>query len=598
MNQEFIRIGKPKRRLLNPEYIPTPLTPREERTPIRVLELDQHRRLGGLTVIARFAGFGLRMLGRKLQGRRDARLAAIEARQLFQGLGGLWIKLGQLLSLRSDIFSDEMCEELSQLLYSNIGFPAQTARQAIERELGLPVEAVFSTFEDQPLAAASIAQVHRAVLRKEGVAVVVKLLRPNVTEAFRRDMALLRGAVKILGLLMPLRHLRLNEGMAELNAMVEEELNYAYEASNSRQLRNVLRRHNVYVPYLFRQYCTEKILVMEEIAGVLMSEAIAVKSNDPERFAEWCEENAVRPRQVAAHLFFSNLRQLLEDNLFHGDMHPGNIILLRNNRYALIDFGTIGSLDPDFLKLYLGMLRAVSRREYDRAADLSIHLCQEVPSFDIDKMRSELIAAFKLWQARSELHNLSYHDRSLGASSKIIGQVFAKYRLQVNWAALRVGRTWGTLDTSLAYFYPGMNHLNMFSRYFKQANRRRREHALEDFGKGLAHMAETADQYRVLLGPVVQRSIITYKQTMSKYSLMAATVMRFLYWATLLSIAFVAHVYLHQHYPGIGDYPGAAIAKLVPLMEQEWFLLALAGLGVVSVLVRRLLKIVSSAYLR
>lgn len=598
MSPTLIRIKKPKHKLLNPEYLPTPLLAPAQRRPIRVVALDQHRRLSGFTVIMRFAGFGLGRLGDKLRGRSDPLRTAVAARELFQGLGGLWIKLGQLLSLRSDVFSDEMCAQLSQLLHANIAFPGAVVRDAIEQELGRPVEAIFSRFDEHPIAAASIAQVHRAVLRKEQVPVVIKLLRPTVTEAFRRDMVLLRVTAQILSLLLPIGHLRLKDALNELDAVVEEELDYAYEAFNSRRLRKNLRRHKVYVPYLFRRYCTGKILVMEDIQGVLMSEAIAVGQRDPERFAAWCEENSIAPEKVAKHLFVSNMRQLLEDNLFHGDMHPGNIILLRNNRYALIDFGTIGSLDPAFLQTYLGVLKATNKRDYEKAADLSMHMCIEIPSFDIGKMRTELISAMKLWQARSEMESLGYHDRSLGASSKIIGQVFAKYRLQISWVALRMARTWGTLDTSLAYFYPDMSHSKMFARYLKGAQRRHRKNALKNLREGVSDMLDTANQYRVLLEPVAQRTTIAYKQKMNKFSMAAAAVMRFFYIGTIMAIIFCIHAFLHQHYVDLGHLPGGELVDDFPLLEKEWFIMAVLSLSLVSVLLRRLIRIASTAYLR
>ncbi|WP_054774626.1 ABC1 kinase family protein [Methylogaea oryzae] len=565
---------------------------------MRVLELKAHRRLGGPTVIYRFIKFGLWLLMQKLLGRRDARKTAVEARLLFQGLGGLWVKLGQLLSLRTDVLSDEMCEELSHLLYANVGFPSHIVRQAIEQELGRPIDEIFASFEDTPLAAASIAQVHRAVLRKERLPVVVKLLRPNVIHAFRRDMGILRAIASVANALLPIRHLRLQEGLNELDSMVEEELNYAYEVSNSRQLRKVLRRHNVYVPYIFRQYCTEKVLVMEEIAGVLMSDAIAVQARDPERFADWCEENSIEPKRVAMHLFLSHMRQLLEDNIFHGDMHPGNILLLRDNRYALIDFGTIGSLDPGFLQTYLGFMRAISRREYDKAADLSLHLCAEIPSTDIGKIRAELINAFKLWQSRSKLSSHAYGNRSLADSSKVIGEVFAKHRLQINWAALRMGRTMGTLDTSLAYFYPQMSHSRMLSRYLRKSSRRRKKHALENMREGLGRFVETANDYRVLLEPIAQRAVISYKQKLNKFSMIAATVMRFFNIALLSSIALGGYAFIHQHYFDMSHMPGADLIDDIPHIEKEWFLLALLGLAMLFATFKRIITIVSSAYLR
>lgn len=598
MNQTYIRIEQPKRKLLDLELIPTPLVADKERKPIKILPLDGFNRPNGLMVIWRFLLFGLHILGLRLRGVQDNMRLAKDARELFQGLGGLWIKLGQLLSLRTDYFSDEMCSELSHLLFANNGFPGADARLIIERELGCPLDQIFSDFDENPIAAASIAQVHRAVLRKENIPVVIKLLRPNVVQDFRRDMSLLRSIVNVLEFLMPVGHLRLHDGLNELDALLEEELNYAIEASNSRILRKSLLRHDVYVPYVFRNYCTEKMLVMEEISGVLMGDAITVKNADPERFLAWCKENGVDPKKVATQLFLSNMRQMMEDNLFHGDMHPGNIILLRNNRYALIDFGTIGTLDTNYLHIHLGMLKALSERQYDKAANLCLHLCSEFPTSDIDIIRMELVKVLKLWQARSEFKSLSYHERSINGSTKLIGRVFTQFRLQVNWTALRMGRTWGTLDASLATFHPNMNHTRLFNRYLKEAENRQEKNKLKLLRKNLIDLVETTKQYQVLLEPVLQRTTISYKQKLNKFNLVMAAIMRYVSIATIIGIIFVINAFIDQHY---FDMDSSFMGRLVddfPLLDREWFLILLIGLTLPIFLLRRLIKIVSSSYLR
>jgi len=337
---------------------------------------------------------------------------------------------------------------------------------------------------------------------------------------------------------------------------------------------------------------------VEEISGVLMKDAIAVNNTDPERFQAWCGENAVDPKKVATHLFLSNMRQLLEDNLFHGDMHPGNIILLRNNRYALIDFGTIGTLDTNYLHIYLGMLKALSERQYEKAAHLCLHLCSELPSSDIEKIRLELVKALNLWQARSEVNGLSYHERSINGSSKLIGRVFTQYRLQLNWTALRMGRTWGTLDASLATFHPKMNHTRLFTRYLKEAESRQEKNKLKVLRKSMVEFVETTKQYQVLLEPVMQRATISYKQKLNKFNLVMSTIMRYVSIATIIAIIFVGHAFIDQHY---FDMDSSFIGRLVddfPLLDHEWFLILLVGLTLPLFLLRRLIKIVSSSYLR
>lgn len=586
----------PKHELLNPEYLPTPLVQRDQRQPIPVDVNFKHP--SSVRVLLSLTGFLLARTLDRLLRRSSPLKSAIAARELLQGLGGIWVKLGQLLSLRSDLLSDEMCDQLSRCLYSNVAFPSSIARAVVERALQKPISQVFSSFDDKPLAAASIAQVHRAVLLEEGVSVVVKVLRPGVGASFKRDMRLLRGILKLASIVLPIAHLRLNDALIELNGMVEEELDYSFEAYNLQRLRRTLRKHKVYVPYLFTQYANAEVLVMEEIKGVLMSEAISVSRQEPRRFEAWCQENTVNTKKVASHLFLSNLRQLLEDNLFHGDMHPGNIILLRHNRYALIDFGTIGTLEHSFIMLYVGVLKALSENNYDKAASLAIHMSTETPSLDLDHLKRDLIQAMRLWQAHSSMEGMSYYERSLGASTRIIGNVFAKYRLQISWTSLRMARTWGTLDSTLAYFYPDMSHARMFDRYLKKAKERRRQHVVSNIKERAVDFFDTAYQYRLLLDPVAQRSIIAYKQKLNKISLAISAIIRFILMFTVAGTVLGVYAFLYQHYIDLSGLPIAGLLDDVPALEKEWFLLILIGLCIFVFLLRRLLRISTISYLR
>lgn len=590
---------KPRHKLLNTDYIPTPLVQREQRQPIEVSRTYRHPSI--LRVVLHFiAYFFWRQIDRLL-GRDDPLNRAIAARKLLQNLGGIWVKLGQLLSMRNDIFTEEMCDQLSKCLYANVAFPSSVVREVVERELGRPIDALFAVFEDNPIAAASIAQVHRGVLLNENVAVVIKVMRPGVSDAFRRDMALLRILVRFFSVLLPIAHLRLPDGLTELNEMVEEELNYTYEALNIKRLRRNLRKHNVYVPLLFSKYVSEKVLVLEEIQGVLMSEAIAISRQEPQRFKVWCNQNDVDPKKVASHLFYSNLRQLLEDNLFHADMHPGNIILLRHNRYALIDFGTVGTLDPSFLALYTGVLKSISSGNFVKAANLAIHMCTDIPTLDLEKLKRDLSAAMRLWQARTAMEGLTYHDRSLGASTQIIGKVFAKYRLQISWSSLRMARTWGTLDTTLAYFYPNMIQAKMLENYLKKAVVRRRKHLLANVRDRAVDLFDTAYQFRMLIDPIAHRNVIAYKQKLNKISLAVSALFQFLLVLSILIGLFSAHVFLDQNFEHLIDLshlPSAGLIDDFPQIKREWFIVLMFLIIAVILLLRKLNRIVTTAYLR
>ncbi len=585
-------------RFLNPEYIPTALIQDADRPSVPILDLAQHRRVSGLGVVFRFFWFGLGLFRRRLFRIKDEQKTAIETRRLFERLGGVWIKVGQLLSLRADLFSDTLCNELSRLQFVSVGFPSAVARQTIEQELGQPLAAIFARFDDEPIAAASIAQVHRAVLWESQRLVVVKVQHPYAAHSFRRDILLLRRLVKILSWLLPLRHLRLGDALAELNDIVEEEIDYTFEASNLHRLQKILRRQDVYVPHLYTEYCACKVLVMEEVQGVLMSDVISVKNKNPELFEQWCAENAIKPKRIAQRLFLSSLQQLLENNLFHGDMHPGNILLLRKNRYALIDFGTIGTLERSFLDSYLASLNALVKREYTKAANLSLFMCPEIPSIDLNEVRTELARAFKHWHAKSEAQGLTYHERSLTASSKMVGQVLGRYRLQTSWTYLRMGRSWGTLDTSLAYLYPEMSHARMFKRYFKAASRRRRRDMLKRLRRSVGEALQTVQEYNFMLGPMLQDTALSYKQRMAKLAAIGATIMRFVRLGIIGLTGFFGYLFLYQHHFNlielIHSEPLDSLVDDIPTVEYEWFLMLLVGLVVFVKLSRRIIRILET----
>src|SRR5262249_51082517 len=144
-----------------------------------------------------------------------------------------------------------------------------------------------------------------------------------------------------------------------------------------------------------KKLSTANIVVMERISGVLMSDYIRIRDEDPARVEEWLKVNHINPRKVGSRLLISFMRQLFENNLFHADLHPGNIILLRDSRIALIDLGSVGSLDHEFLTLYRGLQRALAMNDYGKAADLQLRLCAQLPSRHLTEMRAELIRSLR-----------------------------------------------------------------------------------------------------------------------------------------------------------------------------------------------------------
>src|SRR6185312_11866343 len=210
-------------------------------------------------------------------------------------------------------------QELAKLQNRAVGFPTPLARQIIEADLGAPIEQYFDEFGERPFAVASIGQVYRARLRQEQVYVAVKVQKPYAPEMFARDLVFIRWVVRLLQILRFRAHMRWDLGYEELCAVMKEELDFHYEASSIRRMRKSLRSHRIYVPRLFSKYSSRRVLVTEFIHAVLMADYIKVADTDPQKLAAWVNENNVDPRKVARRLIHSIFRQLLENNLYHGD---------------------------------------------------------------------------------------------------------------------------------------------------------------------------------------------------------------------------------------------------------------------------------------
>lgn len=544
---------------LGDDHIPTPLRHRRERRRVKIGPAMPQSRQRGLWVVTALIAYLVRAQINSWFMNDALERNAVGLRALFERFGGLWIKLGQLMSLRTDMLSDPMCRELSRLQYDAVGFPPADAVAVIERELKGPLPRFFSRFEQAPFAAASIAQVHRATLKGSDLVVVVKVRRPGIVEAFERDLRLLRRMVKFSDQLALGRHMRWNDALWELEQMMREELDYRYEAANLNRLRTSIKTHGVHVPRPFFDLSTAAVIVMEFVPGVLMSEYIERATENPEQAADWCEANGIRPKKVAERLFISALRQLLEDNLFHADLHPGNIMLLKNSRVALIDLGTIGTMEREFLELYLMSLRSLAQKDFNRAADYTLRLCPELPTLQLTALKRDLVRGYRQWEARTHLRNIPYHEKALTSAGADSGRILYKYKVQPTWTFMRISRTWATLDASLQFLIPNANYMKLFKRYFDGARHRalRSQGLRQIVVDRIVQASRSIHEYDLLLKPLLRNETLSLTGSVSKLATMGGVVLRGLIFAFGFGLIFaiLAHIYNHHHYniEGFGD---------------------------------------------
>ena len=303
-------------------------------------------------------------LGRTLKAPRGQRI-----REALEQLGPIFVKLGQVLSTRRDLLPLDIADELAKLQDRVPPFSSDIAVAAVERALGKPIDQIFVSFDRTPIASASIAQVHFAVLRdRNGLQreVAVKVLRPDMLLAIDKDLSLMRWMARWLERLSADgRRLKPREVVAEFDKYLHDELDLVREASSAAQLRRNMEGLNlVLIPEMLWDYCTTNVLVMERMHGVPISQVDRLRA---------AGVDISKLARDGVTLFFT---QVFRDGFFHADMHPGNIQVSLDpqtfGRYISLDFGIVGTLTSVDKEYLAQNFVAFFRRDYKRVAELHI----------------------------------------------------------------------------------------------------------------------------------------------------------------------------------------------------------------------------------
>ena len=323
-------------------------------------------------------------LGRNLRSPRGVRL-----REALERLGPIFVKFGQVLSTRRDLLPADIAEELAKLQDRVPPFPSDVAVASIERAFGRPVDQIFEQFEREPVASASIAQVHFACVRmRDGQRreVAVKVLRPGMLPVIEKDLALMRlmaGWVERLS--DDGKRLKPREVVAEFDKYLHDELDLVREAANAAQLRrNMEDLGLVLIPEMFWDFCHPEVMVMERMKGVPISQVEQLRA---------AGVDIPKLARDGVTIFFT---QVFRDGFFHADMHPGNIQVSLEpesfGRYISLDFGIVGTL-TEYDKEYLAQnFTAFFRRDYKRVAELHIESGWVPASTRVDELEAAIRA--------------------------------------------------------------------------------------------------------------------------------------------------------------------------------------------------------------
>jgi len=299
------------------------------------------------------------------QKKKNRAPKAERIRKALEDLGPVFVKFGQILSTRRDMLPDDLANELANLQDNVPPFSGKEARAIIEKSLEMPTSELFQKFDENPLASASIAQVHTATLH-DGQEAVVKVVRPGIEKTIRHDIDLMLLIAKMVHRFSDIgKRLRPIEVVQDYEKVIFDELDLGREAANASQLRrNFEDSQDLYVPEVYWDYCTDKVMTMERIHGIPMGNTQALRDNNT---------NMKKLAERGVDIFFT---QVFKHNFFHADMHPGNIFVEEQNpqdaRYIAVDFGIIGTLEPQDQRYLAENLHAFFNRDYKRVAEVHI----------------------------------------------------------------------------------------------------------------------------------------------------------------------------------------------------------------------------------
>ncbi|MEO0342766.1 MAG: 2-polyprenylphenol 6-hydroxylase [Pseudomonadota bacterium] len=399
------------------------------RTALEKLEVPPNVRIA-----ARILGWPFKWLGLRGDPNQPPVVRAITA------LGPAYIKFGQLLSTRPDVVGPDMAVELRVLQDKLPPFPTAQAKKIIEDEIGRPIDQIFSRF-DEPIAAASIAQVHKATLAATGDQVAVKVIRPNIEAAFRRDIDAFYFAASMIELISPAtRRLKPSDVVGHFDATCKGELDLRMEAAGASQYYDNTRQDQGFrVPKIFWNNSSKSVLTMEWIDGVSFGDLDALQATGQDL------------NELGKRLLTKFLKHALRDGYFHADLHQGNLKLAPNGDLVALDFGIMGRIDEYTRRVYAGILMGFIQRDYRRVAELHFEAGYVPADRNIDDFAQAL---------RSVGEPIFGQDASQISMARLLAHLFdvtERFGMETRLELILLQRTMVVVEGVSRYLNPHLN---------------------------------------------------------------------------------------------------------------------------------------------
>ncbi len=413
----------------------------------------------------------------------------VRLRLAFEQLGPTFIKFGQLLSLRPDVLPAEYITEFEKMQDQVPVFPVEEAKRIMELELGKPVEKIFTSFSSLPLASASISQVYKAKFK--GKTVAIKVQRPGIKETLNTDIELMYKLAHLLEQHIPeLKQYHLQGIIHEFEHWTVKELNFRIEAHYAQQMANNSRSlKKVKIPEIYPELSTEKVLTMEFIDGIPL--------HDIEK---------LRKQKISLKTVFHNgyevfMRHFFIDGLFHADPHPGNILILKDGRIALIDFGIIGQFDQRLKESTLEIFRSIISNDYETAAEVLLSMSQD-PGLNREAFEADLKHAFE------QMQYTSVQDIQLSPFLQDLMGIINKHHLQIPVEFVLFEKTLMTIEGIALKYQPEFNLVKETKSSLQKLldHRYAAKHLLQKTKRQVSEYAELAEKFPQTALEIMERA--------------------------------------------------------------------------------------------
>ncbi len=381
-------------------------------------------------------------------------------RHAFEELGPSFIKLAQVLASRPDLITQPYADEFKKLQDEVPPFPFQEVVRTIREDLGASPEDIFDSIERTPVAAASIAQVHYATL-KDGSPVVIKVQRPNITEIIETDITILKALVSRMVKYLPETEFFNPTGIVEeFSRTIRKELDFKEEAKNASRFRRNFEKHpHIFIPRIYPDLISERLLVMERIEGV--------RIDDTEGIARLGLDRAELARTGVSAYF----KMFLEDGFFHADPHPGNIFVMPDGRIGLVDFGIVGWLTPDIMQSIATALVALVRKDFDMLIEQYVALGLFTEDVDIEEFKRDFKA--DLVDFLIPLYDLTISEINIAHYLDALVHLSIKHRMKIPSDLLLLNKCMLILDSIGRELDPNFNFISVAEPYSSRLMRSR-----------------------------------------------------------------------------------------------------------------------------